>query len=91
LHPDLQRKDGKIRTDLDAFSLIDIALLMHHGYEVGKEALSSFASEEDTANKSSDSFELRVQRILGTESCIKSPVRTLIRSIESSGVRHMGL
>jgi len=90
LHPDLQRRIGKIRTDLDAFSLDEIALLMRHGYEVGKAALSSFASES-SSDRPSDSFESRVQRILGTESSIKSSVRTVVRSIEGSRVRRMGL
>ncbi len=43
LHPELQRQVANIRTDLDAFSLLEISTLIRHGYCIGRQACRSRA------------------------------------------------
>jgi predicted acylesterase/phospholipase RssA len=41
LHPEVQRQTANIRTDLDAFSLLEISCLIRHGYCIGRKACRS--------------------------------------------------
>src|SRR5262245_37743057 len=41
LHPEVQRQAANIRTDLDAFSLLEISCLIRHGYCIGRKACRS--------------------------------------------------
>jgi predicted acylesterase/phospholipase RssA len=41
LHPEVQRQVANIRTDLDAFSLLEISSLIRHGYCIGRKACRS--------------------------------------------------
>lgn len=43
LHPEVQRQTANIRTDLDAFSLLEISCLIRHGYCIGRKACRSRA------------------------------------------------
>ena len=43
LHPEVQRQTANIRTDLDAFSPLEISCLIRHGYCVGRKACRSRA------------------------------------------------
>jgi predicted acylesterase/phospholipase RssA len=43
LHPEVQRQTASIRTDLDAFSLLEISCLIRHGYCIGRKACRSRA------------------------------------------------
>lgn len=43
LHPEVQRQVANIRTDLDAFSLLEISGLIRHGYCIGRKACRSRA------------------------------------------------
>jgi predicted acylesterase/phospholipase RssA len=43
LHPEVQRQTANIRTDLDAFSLLEISCLVRHGYCIGRKACRSRA------------------------------------------------
>src|SRR5262245_16657222 len=43
LHPEVQRQAANIRTDLDAFSLLEISCLIRHGYCIGRKACRSRA------------------------------------------------
>jgi len=43
LHPEVQRQAANIRTDLDAFSLLEISSLIRHGYCIGRKACRSRA------------------------------------------------
>jgi predicted acylesterase/phospholipase RssA len=43
LHPEVQRQAANIRTDLDAFSLLEISCLIRHGYCIGRQACRSRA------------------------------------------------
>jgi predicted acylesterase/phospholipase RssA len=38
LHPEIQRQTANIRTDLDAFSPLEISCLIRHGYCIGRKA-----------------------------------------------------
>jgi predicted acylesterase/phospholipase RssA len=38
LHPEVQRQTAKIRTDLDAFSPLEMSCLIRHGYCIGRKA-----------------------------------------------------
>ena len=53
LHPELQRQTANIRTDLDAFSPLEISCLIRHGYCMGRKACRSrpdlFTAELPTA------------------------------------------
>jgi predicted acylesterase/phospholipase RssA len=53
LHPELQRQTANIRTDLDAFSPLEISCLIRHGYCMGRKACRSrpdlFGTELPTA------------------------------------------
>src|SRR5262249_54980998 len=57
LHPEVQRQTANIRTDLDAFSLLEISCLIRHGYCIGRKACRSRAdlfAGELTPNQPSD-------------------------------------
>jgi predicted acylesterase/phospholipase RssA len=41
LHPEVQRQAANIRTDLDAFSPLEISCLVRHGYCIGRKACRS--------------------------------------------------
>jgi predicted acylesterase/phospholipase RssA len=41
LHPEVQRQTANIRTDLDAFSPLEISCLIRHGYCIGRKACRS--------------------------------------------------
>src|SRR5262249_56732176 len=41
LHPEVQRQAANIRTDLDAFSLLEISRLIRHAYCLGRKACRS--------------------------------------------------
>jgi predicted acylesterase/phospholipase RssA len=41
LHPEVQRQTASIRTDLDAFSQLEISCLIRHGYCIGRKACRS--------------------------------------------------
>jgi hypothetical protein len=41
LHPEIQRQTANIRTDLDAFSPLEISCLIRHGYCIGRKACRS--------------------------------------------------
>jgi len=43
LHPEVQRQTANIRTDLDAFSPLEISCLIRHGYCIGRKACRSRA------------------------------------------------
>ena len=43
LHPEVQRQTANIRTDLDAFSHLEISCLIRHGYCIGRKACRSRA------------------------------------------------
>jgi predicted acylesterase/phospholipase RssA len=43
LHPEVQRQTANIRTDLDAFSLLEISCLIRHGYCIARKACRSRA------------------------------------------------
>ena len=43
LHPEVQRQVANIRTDLDAFSPLEISCLVRHGYCIGRKACRSRA------------------------------------------------
>src|SRR5262245_37229654 len=43
LHPEVQRQTANIRTDVDAFSLLEISCLIRHGYCIGRKACRSRA------------------------------------------------
>jgi predicted acylesterase/phospholipase RssA len=43
LHPEVQRQTANIRTDLDAFSDLEISCLIRHGYCIGRKACRSRA------------------------------------------------
>lgn len=43
LHPEVQRQTANIRTDLDAFSLLEMSSLIRHGYCIGRKACRSRA------------------------------------------------
>jgi hypothetical protein len=43
LHPEVQRQTANIRTDIDAFSLLEISCLIRHGYCIGRKACRSRA------------------------------------------------
>lgn len=43
LHPEVQRQTANIRTDLDAFSPLEISCLIRHGYCMGRKACRSRA------------------------------------------------
>jgi predicted acylesterase/phospholipase RssA len=43
LHPEVQRQTANIRTDLDAFSPLEISCLTRHGYCIGRKACRSRA------------------------------------------------
>lgn len=43
LHPEVQRRAATIRTDLDAFSPLEISCLIRHGYCIGRKACRSRA------------------------------------------------
>jgi predicted acylesterase/phospholipase RssA len=43
LHPEVQRQAANIRTDLDAFSPLEISTLIRHGYCIGRKACRSRA------------------------------------------------
>src|SRR5262245_52044473 len=43
LHPEVQRQAANIRTDLDAFSPLEISCLIRHGYCIGRKACRSRA------------------------------------------------
>jgi predicted acylesterase/phospholipase RssA len=43
LHPEVQRQVANVRTDLDAFSLLEISCLIRHGYCIGRKACRSRA------------------------------------------------
>ena len=53
LHPEVQRHTANIRTDLDAFSHLEISCLIRHGYCIGRKACLSrpdlFGAELPTA------------------------------------------
>jgi hypothetical protein len=53
LHPEVQRQTANIRTDLDAFSPLEISCLIRHGYCMGRKACRSrpdlFGTELPTA------------------------------------------
>jgi hypothetical protein len=41
LHPEVQRQTANVRTDLDAFSPLEISCLIRHGYCIGRKACRS--------------------------------------------------
>jgi hypothetical protein len=82
LHPDVQRKIGKIRTDLDNFSKQEVALLVSHGYEVGNGDLGTSVNAPSEA-EDLEPIHAQVERIVGIRLSTGTPTKTAIRSIES--------